>query len=121
MCHRVKDLWAHNRYLLIAFVLAICLAGFFGVRSVSQFIYWSDPARQDQTLAGWMTPRYVGRSYDIPPEIVKEALGLPQQGAPRRVSLETLSEENGISLKEMQAQIDVAAARWRADQASGGK
>lgn len=100
-------------------MLAICLAGFFGIRSVSQFIYWSDPARQDQSLAGWMTPRYVGRSYDIPPEIVIEALGLPPQGPPRRVSLETLSEENGISLNDMQAQIDAVVARWRAEQAAG--
>ena len=117
MWHRVKDLWIHNRYLLIAFVTAVCLAGFFSVRTVSQFVYWADPARQDQSLASWMTPRYVGRSYDIPPEVVLDAFGLAQRDGPRRVSLETLASENGVTLEDMQAQLDAAVAAWRAEQA----
>jgi hypothetical protein len=121
MWHRIKDLWTHNRYLLIAFVVAISLSGFFSARAVSQFVYWADPAHQDQTLAGWMTPRYVGRSYDITPEVVQEAFNLLQDGAPRRVSLEKLSEEKGISLNEMQWQLDVVVARWRAEQGLVGE
>jgi len=116
MWHRLKDLWTHNRYLLIAFVVAICLSVFFSARAISQFVYWADPARQDQTLAGWMTPRYVGKSYDIPPEIIQEAFDLQQDGNPRRISLDKLSEEKGISLNDMQSQLDVTVARWRAEQ-----
>ena len=115
MWHRLKDLWIHNRYLLIAFVVAICLSGFFSARAFSQFIYWADPARQDQTLAGWMTPRYVGKSYDSPPEVILEAFDLQQDGNPRRISLDKLSEEKGISLNDMQSQLDVTVARWRAE------
>ena len=121
MWHRVKDLWTHNRYLLIAFTAAICLAGFFSVRTVGQFIYWSDPARQDQSLAGWMTPRYVAKSYDIPVGVVKEAFDLAQDDLPRRVSLGTLAAAKGMSIEELQDQLDATVAAWRAEQTQAGQ
>ncbi len=114
MWHRLKDLWQYNRRALLAFVAMLCLAGFFGAKSVSQFIYWSDPKHQDQPLAGWMTPRYVGQSYSIPPEVVQKAFGLTRDGPPRRISLDTLADELGISIQDMQAIIDTAVADWRA-------
>ncbi len=114
MWHRIKDLWTHNRALLIAFVAVICLAGFFGIRAGAQFIYWSDPTHQDQTLAGWMTPRYVSQSYNVPPEVVQSAFDMSPDGPPRRVSLETLAAENGTSMGDMQQRIDDAVNEWRA-------
>jgi hypothetical protein len=114
MWHRVQDLWTHNRYLLLAFVLVVALMGVFGVRTASQVIYWADPAHQDQPLAGWMTPRYVGQSYDVPREVVQSAFDLPLDAPPRRVSLETLATEHGASMDDMQMRIDAAVADWRA-------
>ena len=115
MWHRLKDLWTHNRYLLLAFVTAISLAGFFGARSISQFIYWADPAHQDQPLAGWMTPRYVGQSYDIPREVVLSVFALDPDAPPRRISLGTLASENGTDLATYQAILDEQVAAWRAE------
>lgn len=114
MWHRVKDLWTHNRYLLITFLTVLALAGFFGMRAGSQFIYWSDPAHQDQTLEGWMTPRYVSRSYDLPLQIVQEAFLMITDAPPRRISLETLAAKNGLTLAQMQTRLDESVARWRA-------
>jgi hypothetical protein len=115
MWHRVKDLWTHNRYLLLAFVTVVGFAGFFGVRATSQFIYWSDPAHSDQSLAGWMTPRYVSRSYEIPPQVIQEALGMRSDAPMRRVSLDRLAAENDMTLDDMQAQLDAYVAAWRAN------
>ncbi|MGJ8624180.1 MAG: hypothetical protein ACSHW1_15595 [Yoonia sp.] len=114
MKQRITYLWHHNRLALLAFAVVICLAGVFGVRTVTQFLYWSDPAKQDQPLAGWMTPRYVGRSYDVPPELVQQALGLTTP--PGHVSLETLARDQGVTLETLQARIDAAVAQWRAEQ-----
>jgi hypothetical protein len=110
----IKDLWRHNRILLVAFVTALSLAGFFGVKAASQMIYWADPAHQDQTIAGWMTPRYVGQSYQVPPAVIEDALQITRGLTPRRASLETLAIENDMSMDEMQASVDEAVARWRA-------
>lgn len=117
MWHRIKDLWAHNRYLLLAFIAALGIAGFFGVRSVSEFIYWSDPAHRDQPLAGWMTPRYVARSYRLPREVVQTAFNIDTGGQGRRVSLYSLAAETGMTLDQMQAALDDAIAQWRAQDA----
>lgn len=114
MWQRVKDLWEHNRLALIAFVVVVCLAGFFGVKSTMQLVYWSDPQHQDQDLAGWMTPRYVARSYDVPPEVVIAAFDLATDAPPRRVSLETLAAQEGVTLDVLQARLDTAIAAWRA-------
>lgn len=114
MWHRIQDLWAHNRLLLVAFVVVICLACFFGLRAGGQFIYWSNPDHQDQTLAGWMTPRYVSQSYNVPPEVVQSAFDMADDGPPRRVSLETLATEKGMRMEDMQKRIDDAVDAWRA-------
>lgn len=114
MWHRVKDLWQHNRLALLAFVTVICLAGFFGFKSVSQFIYWSDPRHQNQSLEGWMTPRYVAQSYQVPPEVIQNALDLDVDAPPRRISLESLAAQGDLTLNELQSRIDTAVAAWRA-------
>lgn len=113
MLDRVKDLWAHNRVALLAFVAVICLASFFGAKSVSQFIYWADPAHQDQPLSAWMTPRYVSQSYDLPPEVVQQAFGMPSEGPPRRVSLETIAAQSDLSIHQLQDRLDQTVASWR--------
>ncbi|PJI92100.1 hypothetical protein BC777_0944 [Yoonia maricola] len=114
MWHRVKDLWQYNRLALMAFGLVLCLAGFFGFKSVSQFLYWSDPAHQDQAVAGWMTPRYVAQSYRVPPQVIQNALDLAFDGPPRRISLDTLAAEQGLTMAAIQARVDTAVAAWRA-------
>lgn len=116
MWHRIKDLWTHNRKTFLAFVAVLGLTGFFGARAVTQYVYWSDPARQNQTLAEWMTPRYVARSYNIPPEVVKAAWGLDPDGPMRRASLETIAAEIGLTLDEMEQRIMVASASWQQGQ-----
>ena len=117
MWHRIKDLWAHNRTALVAFVAVLALTGFFGLRTVSNYIYWADPAHQNQTLAGWMTPRYVARSYAIPPEVVKAAWGLDPDSPLKRASLDTIAVERGMTLDQMQAQIIRAAVTWHQSRA----
>jgi hypothetical protein len=114
MWHHVNDLWHHNRTALLAFVTVVCLAGFFGVRAGVQFIYWADPAHQDQDIAGWMTPRYVGQSYQVPPDVIEDALQITRGVTPRRASLDTIAAETDMSMDQMQDSIDRAVAAWRA-------
>lgn len=117
MLHRINDLWVHNRKLLIIFAAMLAVAGFFGIQSARQFIYWSDPAKQDQTLAGWMTPRYVSRSYRVPPEVVKTAFGIEPDMRLPRVSLETLAAQHGLTLAQMEERLVGTVEAWRMLQA----
>jgi hypothetical protein len=115
MWHRLTDLWNHNRIALIAFVTVVCLAGYFGARTTAQVIYWADPTHQDQTLAGWMTPRYVARSYNVPPEVMREAFFLDPNGPPKRTSVDAIAAINDVSVAELQSRVDEAVTAWRAE------
>ena len=111
----IRHLWLTHRFALMAFIVALCALGFFGVRTISSTIYWMDPDHQNQALAGWMTPRYVMRSYQLPPDVLGPALFLVKDAAQRRISLDTIAAENGLTMDDLQIRIDVAAAQMRAD------
>ncbi len=113
---RIAHLWAEHRLALMAFVIALCALGFFGFKSLAATIYWMDPAHQDQPLAGWMTPRYVANSYQLPPEVLGPALFLVKDETPRRISLDAIAKEQDLTLDALQARIDAAAAAWRESQ-----
>ena len=54
------------------------------------------------------------QSYDLPREFVMEALFIDLDAPPRRVSLDKIADENGVTLAELQVRIDAALAAWRA-------
>jgi len=114
MIDRIKYLWANHRTILLAFVGVLAILTFFGVKTLSAMIYWSDPAHQDQNIAPWMTPRYVSLSYKLPPEVLGPVLFLEKDAPPRRVSIGTIAADNHLTLAELQTRIDEAAAQWRA-------
>jgi len=111
---RIKSLWINNRIELLAFLTIACVAGFFAIKTISATIYWMDPAHQDQALAAWMTPRYVAQSYQIPPEVLGDALFFDPADPPRRRRLDGIAAENGVTLLDLQNRIDEATANFRA-------
>lgn len=113
---RLRYLWQHNRLALIAFAITLTLLVGFGVRTLSATVYWMNPAHQDQPLAGWMSPRYVARSYKLPPHVLGPALFLKKGAPPKRRSLDSIAADNGVSLAQLQSRIDAAAKDWRAAQ-----
>ncbi len=100
-----------------AFVLAAALTAMFLVRTVVFTIYWADPAHRDRQIEPWMTPRYVAYSWDLEPETVARALGLPAPGRGRpwlpRRNLGEIARESGVPLAELAARIERAAAETR--------
>lgn len=105
------------KLLVGAFVLAVLVTGFFAVRLVFFSIYWADPSHSDQHIEGWMTARYVALSWDLPPEVVAEALHMTSGlGEGRRLTLEQIAARDGISLSEIEASIYSAIEAHRANQ-----
>lgn len=118
---RLRYLWTEKRLLLVSFLAALAVSGFFALRVISSTIYWMDKDHHNQPIEGWMTPRYVSMSYDIPPGPLAEALflpnpderdGNPADHMPRR-NLEQIAADNGVTLAELQARINDAVAAWR--------
>jgi hypothetical protein len=108
----IRDLWIRHRWLLLAFVIAVALALFFGMRAVLYGLYWSD--HRDEAIVGWMTPRYVAMSWEVPPEVVADTLALPRDGTGRRVTLSEIAASRGVSVETVAAEVTAAIEAFRA-------
>ncbi|MBT8458532.1 MAG: hypothetical protein HKP37_06980 [Boseongicola sp.] len=111
----MRFLWAHHRAALGAFVALVCFACYFAFKAIAAAVYWNDPRHQDQPLAGWMTPRYVAQSYEIPPDVLGPALFLDPSQQPRRLRLEDIAAANGVTLDTLQQRVAEATAAFRAN------
>ncbi len=81
---------------------------FFAVRLLMFTVYWADPEHRGQPLEGWMTPGYVAHSYDLSPEVVRDALEL-DPGDEKRRTLAEIAKASDRTLEEIQRRIDEAA------------
>jgi hypothetical protein len=114
MLSRINILWTHHRVPFSAFVVLLCVTGYFAFNAIAAAIYWNDPRHQDQALADWMTPRYVAQSYDIPPRVLGPALYFDPSEPPRRRRLEEIAAANGVTLATLQQRVTDATAAFRA-------
>ena len=97
--------------LVIAFVLALALAAFFGGRIVVRAIYWANPAHHNQTIQGWMTVGYIGRSWGVDPEELDRLAGFPlpdEKGRPQ--PLVEIARDRGVSVDVVIAEAEAALA-----------
>jgi hypothetical protein len=95
-----------------ALAVALLIAAVFGLRLANGALTWQDvPA--DPAIAGWMTPRYVVRSWDVPPDLVAGALDLERDGIGRRVTLTALAEERGVPPAVLIDALETAIAAHR--------
>ena len=104
--------------LKLAFGAALVLTLAFGTRLVMQAVYWNDPRNQDLEIAGWMRLGYVARSWDVPPDVLREATGLPAAQTYGR-SLQDLAERRGIALPALIETLETAIQTHRAQGPSG--
>jgi len=58
--------------LVVSFLAVIILS----ITMLADAVYFNDPRHRDESLKAWMTPRYVALSYDLPPPVVRELLGI---------------------------------------------
>ena len=111
----LKKLWRHNRWLTLSFLITLTLALVFIIRAGVFFVYWQNHA--DEPIEGWMTVRYIARSYRVDPIIVHDAVGLPQTGPDRR-PLVKIAREDGKPLDQITERI---LAAIKADRAARGQ
>ena len=92
--------------------VALAALAWFGFGLVREAMYFSDPAHREQDLALWMSPRYVGKSWDLPPEVIIRIMELEPDHKQR--TLEDVTQHLGITLDELQARVEAAKAEQRA-------
>jgi hypothetical protein len=110
----IRKLWTRHRWLLMGFLAAAALAILFAVRAVISMQDW--PEHADEDIEGWMTPRYVALSWDVPPEVIVGALSIPRDGSGRRITLDELAKDRGVPVETLAADLEAAIAAFRAGQ-----
>lgn len=110
----IGRLWRRHPVLTLAFALALVAVGFFGVRTLTFAVTlaW----RAEQPVAGWMTPRYIERTYGLPRAELDAILKLDEAGE-ARLPVDALALATGRPLVGVLAELDAAIA---AQKAQGG-
>ncbi|MBW4984671.1 hypothetical protein KZZ07_19195 [Mameliella sp. CS4] len=108
----MRRLWREAPFLTAGLVVALLVAAFFAFRLVSGMMFWADPRHQDMTIAPWMSPRFVAMSWDVPREVVIEALQMTPDGQGPR-PLARMAEERGVPVQALIDDLETAIADWR--------
>lgn len=101
---RLKTIWKRQPIATIAFVIAVVLAGFYGVRVIGRVVYWANPAHHAQAPEGWMTVGYIAKSWRLKKPDVGAALDL--QPEEYRKPLAAIARARGIPLAELVSELD---------------
>lgn len=99
--------------LLVAAVIGMV---FFALRLTIATSVWHMPPTPQDPIAGWMTARYIAKSWDVPPEVVAQALALEMDGTGRRVTLAELAAEQGTDVDTLIGNLRAAIATYQARQ-----
>lgn len=95
------------RWLIAAFGLALILFIAFALHAL-WVVTHLDPS--PGPVQAWMTPGYIMRTYDIPPEVMAQTLGL-EPGSARGQTLEEIAATQGVPLDALLASVQAVVSR----------
>ncbi|NBD31276.1 MAG: hypothetical protein GVY31_14720 [Alphaproteobacteria bacterium] len=109
----LRRLWHRAPVLTLVAGGALVLALVFALRLFMAISHWN-AAPTDPHLAGWMTPRFVAHSWDVPREVILDSLALAPDGPGRRITLEELAQARSTPLPRLLDQLQAAIDAHRA-------
>ena len=112
----LKYLWTQHPVAMVICGAAFALTAFFAFDFLAEVIYFNDPRHRDQALEGWMTVRYVSQSYEIPPEVLRDAWDLTREDKGPVRMLDVMGR-TGLSLTELQESVEALQESARAREA----
>ncbi len=93
---------------LLAVAVIMFLA--FSWQFLAEAIYFNDPAHRERPLELWMSPRYVGQSWDLPKPVIFGVMQMDPNATPRNGprTLADVIDRTGLTLDELQVRVEVA-------------
>lgn len=99
-----------TKHPVLAAMFAMFLVGsiWFAYGFIREAVYFADRQHQQQQLEYWMSPRYVGKSWDLEPETIVRIMELePNHAQP---TLRQVTAHLGISLRQLEVRVRRAKA-----------
>lgn len=106
----MKRPFSRHAGLKLAFVVTTVIALGFALRLAIGVLYWD--ANQARAIEAWMPIGYVARSWDIPPDILAQALGV-EPGSLSRESLERIAAQQNLPVSEIIARLEAAIVGYK--------
>jgi len=78
--------------VVISFIFVLSFTGVHAYRVVHRASYWRH--HRDEPIRGWMTVSYVAHSYQVPPHILYQALGLQNKPTDKRPLYQIAKSQN---------------------------
>ena len=97
------------------FAAAALIMVFFAVKFLLHVGRFHDPVQQNQPLEAWMRPRYVAMSYDLPPQVLAEVLGIgppPKEKDREPLTMADIAEAQGVDLETLTERVRDGAAAF---------
>lgn len=99
----LRFLWDHHRPTLLLTIFALLVAVFFTLRFVVHAVYWQRVHDTDPMLEPWMTPRYIAKAWDVPPEALNDIL-IPGDTT-RRPTLAEIARTQGRTVEDLITEV----------------
>ncbi|MEL7459831.1 MAG: hypothetical protein AAFX45_02435 [Pseudomonadota bacterium] len=93
--------------------LALAATVFFAIVGMRGLVHVRPEMVAEAPIAGWMTPRYVGHSWDVPREVIEAALAIDRTDG-RLGPLSKIAGDRGVPLADLVAALEAAIADHRA-------
>ena len=94
----IRRIWRKNPILTLAFLLALVACFFFMGRAMNMALILAN--RADKPVAGWMTPRYIARSYGLERDDLGAILSI-HDGDDARQPLYSLAQEQAVPVEDL--------------------
>lgn len=88
----LATLWRRRPLLTSAFVIALTLTLIFAAKAAFFYAYWTD--QRQNSVARWMSPAYIARTWKIDIEDIQEELAL-DDGQLRGVPIARIARQRG--------------------------
>lgn len=114
MFKKLKRAYAAAPIATIIFAISLVLAlGFSGRLIVDTF---DGPPPKDTQIEEWMTPKYISRTWKVPPEIMREFLEIEKSDRPD--NLQQIADARGIALEDLIVELKDDIDRFIEDRKS---
>ncbi len=105
-----KKMWHAAPLATVIFVLALLASVVFGARATVFWIKRPPMSERALPVAAWMTPRYIARSWGVPPRVIAEAIKAPIPPRDGPMSLTELAKMRDVPVEQVIAEAEAAIA-----------
>lgn len=111
MSPKLNSFLQAQKWTIAGLVISLAALVTVSVTFLADAIYFNDPRHQNADLKPWMTPRYIGLSYDLPRPVVMEILEI-EEGSKFPKRLDRLANKLDITLEELTEKVRTAKADY---------